>query len=249
MTSSSLHKEIVDLYEHVRPCDFENRIRDGLVQELRRFCRKWFKDADVYAFGSFTSGLYLPNADMDLVVCSDQFIKTGRSKYHSKNFLYRFSQVLEANRCAFDNEIEIISRAKVPLVKYLERKTGLKMDISFERMDGINAIKTFQLWKEQYPAMPVLVTLIKHFLMMRALNEPVNGGIGGFSVICLVVSMLQMNPQVQSRNLVPEHHLGQMLLEFFDLYGNRFNYETTAIRLSPPGYVSKACTEPRTPLL
>jgi non-canonical poly(A) RNA polymerase PAPD5/7 len=212
------------------------------VDDLRSKVRGWLRDADVHAFGSYRSGLYLPNADMDLVICSDQFMERGMPKYQMKNFLFRFQNFLRQNNCAVDgNDIEIISKAKVPLVKYMERDTGLKMDISFERKDGLNAVKTFDTWKQQYPAMPILVTLVKHFLMMRGLNEPVNGGIGGFAVICLVVSMLQHNPHVQSRTLVPEHHLGQMLLEFFDLYGNRFNFDVAAIRMNPPAYISKVC--------
>lgn len=140
------------------------------------------------------------------------------------------------------NEFELILHAKVPLVKYIDRRTGLKMDVSFENLTGLTAIDTFLVWKKQYPAMPILVTLVKHLLMMRGLNEPVNGGIGGFSVICLVVSMLQMMPEVQSRSMNTEHHLGDLFLEFLDFYGNRFNYETTAISLNPPKYIPKVCT-------
>jgi non-canonical poly(A) RNA polymerase PAPD5/7 len=198
------------------------------------------RDASVYAFGSFRSGLYLPTADMDLVICSDDFIRRGIPKYNSKNNLYRFQNFLKVQKCAFDpNDIELITKAKVPLVKYVERDTGLKMDISFERMDGINAVKTFEMWKAQYPAMPILVTLVKLFLLMRGLHEPVNGGIGGFSVICLVVSMLQHNPHVESRNMAPNSYLGELLLEFFELYGKIFNYKDVAIQLNPPAYVSK----------
>jgi non-canonical poly(A) RNA polymerase PAPD5/7 len=76
---------------------------------------------------------------------------------------------------------------------------------------------------------------------MRGLNEPVNGGIGGFSVICLVVSLLQLMPQVQSGTMIPEHNLGEILMEFLDLYGNQFDSVTNAIVLKPPGYVNKVC--------
>ncbi len=137
--------------------------------------------------------------------------------------------------------IEVIKGAKVPLVKYVDRSTGLKVDISFENDTGLIANKTFQDWKTKFPAMPIIVTLIKHLLAMRGLNEPVNGGIGGFSVTCLVVSLLQNMPQVQSGTMIPEHHLGEILMEFLDLYGNQFNVRTTAIQLNPPGYVSKVC--------
>ncbi|KAK3303129.1 uncharacterized protein B0T15DRAFT_264647 [Chaetomium strumarium] len=234
-----LHKEIVDFYEYVRPRDFEEDLRRQLVQDLKKFCRGAFRDAEVYPFGSFPSGLYLPTADMDLAFMSDQYLRGGLPKYHTKSFLYRFRGQLTYRKIAWENEIEIIPGAKVPLVKFIEHKTGLKVDVSFENNTGVTAINTFKAWRERYPGMPTLVTLVKHFLLMRGLNEPVNGGIGGFSVICLVVSMLQMMPEVQSGNLDTRHHLGQLLLHFFDLYGNRFDYQTIAISTNPPQWIPK----------
>ncbi|KAH7309661.1 hypothetical protein B0I35DRAFT_397716 [Stachybotrys elegans] len=239
-----LHKEIVDFYEFVRPRQFEQRIRDNLVENLRKAMKRDgrnFASAQVYPFGSFMSGLYLPTADMDLVVCSQSFLRRGPPTYlGARSWLYKFQKFLVMQGVAEQNSIEVIAHARIPLVKFVDKLTGLKVDVSFENLGGVTAIETFMRWKERYPAMPTLVTVIKHFLLMRGLNEPVNGGIGGFSVICLVVSMLQMMPQVQSRNLIPEHHLGEMLLEFFELYGRRFNYQRNAISLTQPyGYIRK----------
>jgi non-canonical poly(A) RNA polymerase PAPD5/7 len=230
---------VVDFYDYIKPRDFEERLRDELVQDLKKFCRNVFRDAEVYPFGSFPSGLYLPTADMDMALMSDSYANGGVAKYCTKTFLHRFRGQLMNHGIAWDGEIELILGAKVPLVKFIEHKTGLKVDVSFENNTGVVALKTFKAWRDQYPGMPALVTLIKHFLLMRGLNEPVNGGIGGFSVICLVVSMLQMMPEVQSGNLDTRHHLGQLLLHFFDLYGNKFNYQTVAISLNPPGYIPK----------
>ena len=239
-----MHKEIIDFYDYVRPRKFEQDIRDDLVENLRKSMRRDgrnFASAQVFAFGSFMSGLYLPTADMDLVVCSASFMRGGPPTYQSaKSWLYKFQKLLVAQRVAEPDSIEVISRARIPLVKYVDKVTGLKVDVSFENLGGVDAVDTFQRWKDRYPAMPILVTVIKHFLLMRGLNEPVNGGIGGFSVICLVVSMLQLNPEVQSRSLIPEHHLGEMLMEFFELYGREFDYEKNAISLTGTiGYVRK----------
>ncbi|RTE73714.1 hypothetical protein BHE90_011859 [Fusarium euwallaceae] len=239
-----LHKEIIDFYEYVRPRDFEQRIRDNLVENLRKAMRRDgrnFASATVHPFGSYMSGLYLPTADMDLVVCSASYMRGGPPTYlAAKSWLYKFSKFLTSQRVADADSIEVIAHARVPLVKYVDKQTGLKVDISFENLGGVQAVDTFLRWKQLYPAMPILVTVIKHFLLMRGLNEPVNGGIGGFSVICLVVSMLQLNPQVQSHSLVPEHNLGEMLLEFLELYGRDFRYETNAISLTRPvGYIRK----------
>ncbi|KFA49093.1 hypothetical protein S40293_07080 [Stachybotrys chartarum IBT 40293] len=239
-----LHKEIVDFYDFVRPREFERQIRNNLVENLKKAMKRDhrnFGNAHVHPFGSYMSGLYLPTADMDLVVCSDNYMRGGASTYlNARSWLYKFRAFLVYQGIANGDDIEVISKARIPLVKYVDKLTGLRVDVSFENLGGVQAIETFQRWKDRYPAMPVLVTVIKHFLLMRGLNEPVNGGIGGFSVICLVVSMLQLMPQVQSKSMIPEHHLGELLLEFFNLYGRKFNHEVNAISLvSPIGYVRK----------
>jgi non-canonical poly(A) RNA polymerase PAPD5/7 len=235
-----LHKEIVDFYHHVKPRVFEQAIRTKLVDSLRTAIKERYNDCDIHCFGSFVAGLYLPTADMDIVFVSDRFMRDSRGVYNDKRFLFQFRSFLEKRCIPVPGSIEVIHKARVPLVKYVDKLTGLKIDISFENDTGLIANKTFKEWMAQFPAMPILVTLIKHFLAMRGLNEPANGGIGGLSVTCLVVSLLQNMPQVRSGNMIPEHHLGEILMEFLDLYGNEFNYTTTAIQLDPPGYVSKS---------
>lgn len=242
----------MDFWHLVRPRDFEQNIRDHLVENLRKAMKrdgKTFSRAEVHAFGSFKSGLYLPTADMDIVVCSTLFTQRRLPTLTSKNTLYKFRSLLQVQGLANSDSIEVIAGARIPLVKYVDKLTGLKVDVSFENLGGVDAISTFLKWKQMYPAMPILVTVVKHFLLMRGLNEPVNGGIGGFSVICLVVSMFQLMPQIQSRSVVAEHHLGEMLLEFFKLYGQNFNYQVNAISLTPAagkvGYIRKVRQHPR----
>ncbi|KAH7045931.1 hypothetical protein B0J12DRAFT_576447 [Macrophomina phaseolina] len=233
-----LHKEIADFYEFVRPHPFENEIRLDLVHRIEQVTRREFPGSELHYFGSFAAGLYLPTADMDLVLLSKHFIRTGRGNVTKKN-LYKMSTLLEREGISQPGATEVISGARVPIIKIVDRKTGLKVDISFENNTGIIANRTFREWKEMYPAMPVIATLIKQYLAMRGLNEVFTGGLGGFSVICLVVSLLHNWPARQSHNLDPRQHYGDVLLNFFDLYGNKFNINTTRISLNPHGLVAK----------
>ncbi|KAI1823523.1 hypothetical protein F4861DRAFT_510135 [Xylaria intraflava] len=235
-----LHKEICDFYDYVRPREYEEKLREELIEKLRALVRSKWYDAQILPFGSFMSGLYLPTADMDVAICSKSFTDGRFPVYDKKKYLFHMKHHIEIHGVAAGNQVEAITRAKVPLLKYCDDYTGLKVDISFEKMDGYKAIKTFLKWKEQYPCMPHLVAMIKQFLLMRSLNEPVNGGIGGFSVICMVVHILQMMPQIQSRAMKGGNYLGDLLMEFLDYYGNQFKYEMVAIRMNPPGLVNKA---------
>lgn len=236
-----LHKEICDFYEFARPRKYEQSVREDLLQRLKTLVRRHLK-CELHCFGSFAAGLYLPNADMDLVVISNEFNRSGRKVACQKTQgIHDFAKCLRKAFIPREGSVTVIPRAKVPLLKFVDRLTSIKVDISFENNTGLVTNETYRVWKDQFPAMPILVMVIKQFLMMRGLNEVVDGGLGGFSVTCLVTSLLQNMPRVQTGELIPEHHLGEMLIEFLDFYGNQLDISRTGITMNPPGYFAKVC--------
>ena len=235
-----LHKEICDFYEFVRPQKFEQTVRQELLTRLQNVVSSHIPNCNVHSFGSFAAGLYLPTADMDVVVISSSFRSSGyKVVCQIKHQLFRFGDFIKSSGIAQQGTVEVIFGAKVPLVKFVDRITMIKVDVSFENNTGVIANDTFALWKKQFPAMPLLVTIIKQFLMMRGMNEVQYGGLGGFSVTCLVTSLLQNMPRVQSGELIPEQNLGEILIEFLDFYGNQLDTTRTGIRMEPPGYFDK----------
>ena len=238
-----LHKEICEFFDYVRPQRFEEIIREDLIKRLRSTVKKIHTNCDVHCFGSFAAGLYLPNADMDVVVTSKSYRKGGEKVLcQSNRQLRKFGDSIKMSGLAKDGFVEVITGAKVPLVKFVDDDTSIRIDMSFENDSGLVAIDTFHTWKRQYPAMPVLLTVVKQFLMMRGLNEVQHGGIGGFTVTCLVTSLLQNMPRVQTGKMVPEEHLGEVLIEFLDFYGSKFDVSRTGISMDPPEYFDKVST-------
>ncbi|KAG8529940.1 uncharacterized protein KY384_005421 [Bacidia gigantensis] len=243
ITSSAgfrLHKEICDFYDFVRPQGFEGVIRQELLDRLEAMIHQRFADCSVHCFGSFAAGLYLPTADMDVVVISNEYAKYGeRALCRSHNQLYKFADHVIKSGLAKPGSVNVIAQAKVPLIKFVDSITSIRVDLCFENDSGVRGLAIFDQWKDQYPAMPVLVSVIKQFLMMRGLNEVVDGGIGGYSVICLVTSLLQNMSLVKAGKMTAEEHLGEMLIEFLDLYGNRFDISRVGIVMEPPRYFDK----------
>lgn len=177
---------------------------------------------------------------MDVVIISENYRIKGRKVIcQTKSQMHSLGRFLEDSKLAQPGSVEVILGAKVPIIKFIDRVTAIKIDVSFENNTGIVANDTFAAWKREFPAMPVLVTVIKQFLMMRGLNEVMYGGLGGFSVTCLVTSLLQNMPRVQTGELTPEEHLGEMLIEFLDFYGNRLDTTRTGLMMDPPGYFDK----------
>lgn len=177
---------------------------------------------------------------MDLVLNSADFTASGdRVVCQTPSQMRKFAEFLRQSKLARPDSIQVVGRAKVPIIKFVDPMTRINVDLSFENETGIIANNTFAAWKKQYPAIPIIVTVIKQFLMMRGLNEVLHGGLGGFSITCLVVSLFQNMPRVNTGNLKPENHLGEMLIEFLDLYGNRMDFNRTGIMTNPPGYFDK----------
>jgi non-canonical poly(A) RNA polymerase PAPD5/7 len=177
---------------------------------------------------------------MDLVVLSKSFQSGGpRLIGQSQNQLRGLVQHIEKMGIAKHHTVSFIGRSKVPLVKFTDKRTGLKVDISFENDSGFPALKTFEAWKVQYPALPTLVALVKQFLVMRGINEVFCGGIGGFTTICLVVHILQTMPEIQSGNMDPEQHYGEIFMKFLDFYGNKIDIRSTGILMHAPYHYDK----------
>ena len=238
-----LHEEISDFFNFVRPHQYEEDIRNDLIDRVQAAVRSFggdSKNVDIRCFGSFAAGIYLPTADMDLVALSRSFMHHGQKSFcQTGSKLYKLLQHLIRAGIAQAHTTSAVPRAKVPIVKFTDRKTGIKVDISFENDSGLLANSTFKEWKTQYPAMPVVVVLIKQMLAMRDLNEVFTGGLGGFSIICLVVSMMQRMSDDQYYKTSQNPDYGSLLLKFLDDYGNKFDMRSTGIVMDPPGLYDK----------
>lgn len=220
----------------MKPLPFEDGIRADLIRRLQTIFEQKFAGCRLESFGSFAAGLYLPIADMDLVLLSHAFMHSRMKHFcQAPKQIYQFSGYLQRQNVAVPGSVETIAHAKVPIIKFVDQVTGLKVDLSFDNDTGIVANGTFQTWKAQYPIMPIIVSIIKQFLMIRGLNDVSKGGLGGFSIICLVTSFLQLNPAAAG----PNPTIGSLLMEFFNLYGNYFDTSLAGISLNPPQYFNK----------
>nr|XP_014294346.1 non-canonical poly(A) RNA polymerase PAPD5-like isoform X1 [Halyomorpha halys] len=224
----ALHEEINDFYDYMSPTPEEHAMRKAVVKNLEAVILEMWPSARVDVFGSFRTGLYLPTSDIDLVVIGDWTETPLRTLEDG---------LLQRGVCDKDN-IKVLDRATVPIVKLTEKSSGVKIDISFNMNNGLRSAELIKEFKSKFPALGKLVLILKQFLLQRDLNEVFHGGISSYSLILMTVSFLQLHPRPDV-NCV-DANLGVLLIEFFELYGRKFNYIVTAIRTKKGGtYISK----------
>lgn len=228
-----LTQETHDFIAYISPSKEEIKARNRIIEKLRKAVTELWPDAELSVFGSYATDLYLPGSDIDCVVNS----KRGDKEY--RQYLYQLSRFLKQKKLA--TQVEVVSKARVPIVKFVEPESQLHVDVSFERNNGVEAAQIIREWLEEIPGMRELVLVVKQFLHVRKLNDVHTGGLGGFSIICLVYSFLKMHPRIHLENMDIRSNLGVLLIEFFELYGKNFCYDDVAIVVSnkSPKYIPK----------
>ncbi|XP_075985310.1 terminal nucleotidyltransferase 4B-like isoform X2 [Anticarsia gemmatalis] len=223
-----LHEEIEHFYQYMSPTETEHLVRSTVVNRIRGAILALWPQARVEVFGSFRTGLYLPTSDIDLVVIGQW----------EKLPLWTLERELVVQDIAEKESIKVLEKATVPIVKMTDKYSDVKVDISFNMSSGVKSAELIKQFKEKYPVLTRLVMVLKQFLLQRDLNEVFTGGISSYSLILMCISFLQLHPRPE--RLRQPHNLGVLLIEFFELYGRKFNYVKTAIRVKNGGsYVSK----------
>ncbi|KAG9325105.1 hypothetical protein KVV02_006767 [Mortierella alpina] len=220
-----LTQELKDFVDYISPTREEHQVRKYVLQRVEMACRALWVNVKVEIFGSYDTQLYLPSSDLDIVVIRD--------KEFDKDDLYRLSRHLRSSGVAQD--ITVIAKARVPIVKFKETISKLPVDISFNVLSGMESARIVKRYLSEWPVLRPFTLLIKHFLMVKGYNEVFHGGIGSYTAMIMILSFLQMHPQIQSGVISPDDNLGVLLIEFFELYGLCFNYQKVGLKVADGG--------------
>ena len=127
------------------------------MTRVKNVVRQCYPDACVMVFGSCATGLNLPNSDIDLLVYQPD-VKEASMINKLTN------QLLKSGIC---KSIDPLKHAKVPIIKLQDRESGVNVDISFNRTNGIYCVKLVKHLLKKYPELKPLLIVLKCFLKSR----------------------------------------------------------------------------------
>ncbi|CAA7043428.1 unnamed protein product [Microthlaspi erraticum] len=206
-----LHKEIVDFCDFLLPTQEEKALRDAAMDNVRSVIQYIWPNCKVEVFGSYRTGLYLPTSDIDVVI-----LESGIT--NPQLGLRALSRALSQRGIA--KNILVIAKARVPIIKFVEKKSSISFDLSFDMENGPKAAEFIQDAVLRLPPLRPLCLILKVFLQQRELNEVYSGGIGSYALLAMLISFLKYLKDGRSP---PEHNLGVLLVKFFDFYGRKLN--------------------------
>ncbi|XP_062090607.1 uncharacterized protein LOC133796920 [Humulus lupulus] len=202
-----LHKEIVDFCDFLSPTPEEKDSRNAAIERVSDVIKYIWPNCEVEVFGSFRTGLYLPSSDIDVVILGSGILKPQQG-------LQALSRALSQRSIA--KKIQVIAKARVPIIKFVEKRSGVAFDISFDLQNGPVAAEFIKDAVSRLPPIRPLCLILKVFLQQRELNEVYSGGLGSYALLTMLMAMLQSLRE-------SEDNLGILLVNFFDFYGRKLN--------------------------
>ncbi|XP_017052510.1 inactive non-canonical poly(A) RNA polymerase protein Trf4-2 isoform X2 [Drosophila ficusphila] len=191
-----LHQEIEQFYSYIQSTPTEFYLRAEAVRRIEEVVLFLWPSACVDVFGSFRTGLNLPNSDIDLVVHHGHYWNPGTPLHELKS--------------------ELVARGLTEMSSF---------DVTLNAAaSGVQAAELIKDFMRKFPEMPKLVMVLKQFLSLQGLNEVYSsGGVSSYALTLMVISFLQQQARSNKRYNV-NNKLGLMLLQFLDYYGRKFDF-------------------------
>ena len=158
----------------------DSKRRESLFKHLEKSIASKFENSKLSIFGSIESGLSLKGADFDLCLQIQEV--------NQKKTLKRIGGMLRGQ--GMEN-VQTISGAKVPIVKFLDPRSGLHVDISINNTLALHNTRLLSSYAKLDSRVRDLAICVKHWALHRNVSDSVNGTLSSYAWSVLVINHLQ----------------------------------------------------------
>eukprot|EP01054_Gregarina_sp_Poly1_P000269 Gregarina_sp_Poly_1__268@NODE_1065_length_5196_cov_51_378826_g740_i0_p2_GENE_NODE_1065_length_5196_cov_51_378826_g740_i0NODE_1065_length_5196_cov_51_378826_g740_i0_p2_ORF_typecomplete_len665_score68_92NTP_transf_2/PF01909_23/4_3e14NTP_transf_2/PF01909_23/1_6e04PAP_assoc/PF03828_19/2_4e07_NODE_1065_length_5196_cov_51_378826_g740_i031395133 len=214
-----LHHEISAFACWAELTSYEIRRRQEVLARVHFIAKTLWPECEMVPFGSFVTGLCLPDGDMDICICNVPCSKPADA-------VQTLARALKRSR--FTRQISPITKARIPIVKYVDASFGLHVDISINQESSADTTNLVRDKLVEWPQMRPLILILKETLRQWELGETYRGGIGSYLLFCMTLHHLQHTENLKSKNL------GELLIGFLSRY-SYFDYYLDGIDVRGSG--------------
>ncbi|CAC9448962.1 topoisomerase-related function protein-like protein [Leishmania infantum JPCM5] len=221
----ALHQEVTDLVDYLRPTEAEVTMRRYIEKDIGRLVDRLWPGSSVLVYGSMYTHLLLPLSDLDITLLD--------VPVPAEEALTSLAKEISSAGLCENVYPQVILKTKVPLIKFVHKGSLIDVDISVGAVDGKRNSECIVQYMNMYPEALPLTLVVKYFVMQRGMHEPYYGGLGSYAATLLVVAFLRQHPiyttQPEKRTMTG---LGRLLVDFFRMCGQHWNYRRVAVCLA-----------------
>ncbi len=224
--------------------------KKGLIKHLKRRFDMKFRGSKLTTFGSSESGLGLQNGDVDLCL---EF--KGEKP---KKVLTKIARMLRDDGM---DEVTLISHAKVPIVKFIDKRSRIPIDISINNSLALYNTKLLKSYSECDQRVRPFILAIKHWALHRGICNAAYGTFSSYAWTLIALQNLQITQppvipniqQAENRELtnidgeeydltmhpnpsklideLNNNNIGLLVAEFFELFATNWPWDENIISI------------------
>ncbi|XP_042272027.1 terminal uridylyltransferase 4 isoform X1 [Thunnus maccoyii] len=208
-------------YYELSPTHAEQQKREQILASLERFIRKEYNDkAQLCLFGSSKNGFGFRDSDLD--ICMTLEGHETAEKLNCKEIIEGLSKVLKKHTGL--RNILPITTAKVPIVKFEHRQSGLEGDISLYNTLAQHNTRMLATYAALDPRVQFLGYTMKVFAKRCDIGDASRGSLSSYAYILMVLYFLQQRQppvipvlqEIFDGNTVPQRMVDGWNAFFFD---------------------------------
>lgn len=178
--SEKLSKEVLQFISSQEVSKSITARKEGIIKDLKKRFDIKFRGSKLTTFGSSKSGLGLRNGDVDLCL---EF--TGEKP---KKVLNKIARMLRDDGM---EDVTLIAHAKVPIVKFVDQRSKIPIDISINNSLAIYNTKLLKAYSDCDSRVRPFVLAIKHWALHRGICNAAYGTFSSYAWTLIALQSLQ----------------------------------------------------------
>ena len=254
-----LSKDVLDFVSNQEISKNLTERREGIINHLKRRFDSKFRGSRLSAFGSSKSGLGLKNGDIDLCL---EF--NGEKP---KKVLNKIARMLRDDGM---EDVTLISHAKVPIVKFVDQRSKIPIDISINNSLAIYNTKLLRLYNDCDSRVRPFILAVKHWALHRGICNAAYGTFSSYAWTLIALQSLQITsppvvPNIQQDgmksikviegtqydltmcedpkallNELNSQSVGELLFNFFESFALNWPWDDSVLSIRSGGHITRS---------
>ncbi|XP_047980940.1 UTP:RNA uridylyltransferase 1 [Salvia hispanica] len=177
-----LNAPLLALFESLIPSDEEKLKQNQLIALLESLvCKEW-PNARLFLYGSCANSFGFPKSDVD--VC----LQMDLGDFEKSEVLLKLAKIFESGNL---QNVQALTRARVPIVKLMEPVTGLSCDICINNVLAVVNTKLLYDYARIDIRLRQLAFIVKHWAKSRGVNVTYQGTLSSYAYVLMCIHFLQ----------------------------------------------------------
>ncbi|EPS59851.1 hypothetical protein M569_14951 [Genlisea aurea] len=176
------------LFDSLIPSEEEKSKQKELLATLESLVVKEWPDARLHLYGSCANSFGFPKSDID--VCLVMKLENE----DKAEVLLKLAEILKAENL---QNVQALTRARVPIVKLMDPVTGIACDICINNILAVENTKLLRDYARIDVRLRQLAFVVKYWAKKREVNETYQGTLSSYAYVLMCIHFLQQrNPPI-----------------------------------------------------